>query len=98
MKEAGLQDEFKLNLKSLYCLVTNGEGESEEVLHWIGVRQRRVGRSTVGRERLYSVRMDKIYLVSGLLGRPGVSVNPSFTKLFKSSLCRFLRSYHKDFI
>lgn len=73
-------------------------GESEEVLHWIGVRQRRVGRSTVGRERLYSVRMDKIYLVSGSLGRSVVSVNPCFTKLFKSNLCRFLRSYHKDFI
>lgn len=27
MNEAGLQDEFKLNLKSLYCLVTNGEDE-----------------------------------------------------------------------
>lgn len=46
-------------------------GESEEVLHRMGVRQRRVGRSTVGRERLYSVRMDKIYLVSGSLGRSG---------------------------
>lgn len=70
VKEARLQDEFKLNLKSLYCLVTNCEdeelGESSEVLHWMGVRRRRVGRSTVvGRERLYSVRMDKIYLVSG---------------------------------
>lgn len=27
VKEAGLQDEFKLNLKSLYCFVTNGEDE-----------------------------------------------------------------------
>lgn len=73
-------------------------GESEEVLHWMGVRQSRVGRSTVGRERLHSVRMDKLRLVSGSFGRPVVSMNPSFTKLFKSNLCRFLRSYHKDFI